>query len=313
MSEKIYRLLEILNRLNNREILTLETLVRELDVTERTIYRYITALRSARFPIDFDEEKRTYRFPEGYSLQKLKISEDEMLPLLLSREIMAKLGGSLSEKLDSVVQKITTQTRHGKTNGPLPFWIEVPEVDFSRISKVYSQINEAIKEDQRIRIEYVDLNRNRTEREVDPYALVFSDGFVLLVGYCHLKKGIRTFALDLIKEIHILDEFFLRNSDFDLKDYFKSSFKIWDGELEKVVVRFDRAISRRLMRRKWHSSQKTKIQKDGDIIMEFELAGTEEIKSWIYTWIPHCEVIKPASLRNQIKEELALAQTLYKK
>ena len=46
--------------------------------------------------------------------------------------------------------------------------------------------------------------------------------------------------------------------------------------------------------------------------MEFELAGTEEIKPWIYTWIPYCEVIQPISLRNQIREELSLAQKLYK-
>jgi len=142
---------------------------------------------------------------------------------------------------------------------------------------------------------------------------VFSDGFILLVGYCHLRKEIRTFALDQVRRIDILDELFFKNEDFTLKDYFKSSFKVWDGKLERIILRFDRAISARLMRRKWHSSQKSRAEKNGDIILEFELAGTEEIKSWIYTWIPHCEVIKPISLRNRIKEELTLAQSLYKK
>ena len=56
MSEKIYRLLRILNHLNNKEPLTLETLAQEFHVTDRTIYRYIKVLRSAGFRIDFDDE-----------------------------------------------------------------------------------------------------------------------------------------------------------------------------------------------------------------------------------------------------------------
>ena len=114
MSEKIYRLLRILNHLNNKEPLTVETLAQEFHVTDRTIYRYIKVLRSARFPIDFDEERKTYRFPDGYSLQKLKISQDEMLPLLLSQEMVSKLGPPLKEKMDSVLQKIATQTSYDK-------------------------------------------------------------------------------------------------------------------------------------------------------------------------------------------------------
>jgi predicted DNA-binding transcriptional regulator YafY len=312
MSEKLHRIWEILSILDQREPLTSKSLSQRFGVSERTIYRDFEVIYS-HFPVIFNREDKTYQFMEGYSLQKLRISKDELMTLLLSREIVSRLGAPLTEKLDTVINKITTQTKSEKSTGTLPFWVEFPEIDFSTISKVYPQIERAIKDGRRIWIKYVDLNQNVTEREVDPYSIIFSEGFCLTVGYCHLRKEIRKFALDFIKEIRLLNEPFEKPKDFDPKKYFKSSFKIWEGELEKVALRFDKEVSQLVLRRKWHPSQKMKKQKHGDIILEFELAGTEEIKQWIYTWLPYCEVIEPASLRNQVKEELSHAQKLYEK
>lgn len=311
MSEKLHRIWEILSRLDRKEVLTPKTLSKELGVSERTIYRDIEVI-STNFPVLFDRETRTYKFMEGYSLQKLKISKDELMTLLLCREIVSKLGAPLTEKLDTIINKITTQTKSEKSTGNPPFWVDFPVVDFSKISKIYPQIEKAIREEKSIWIKYVDLNQNVTERKVDPYSIIFSEGFCLAIGYCHLRREIRKFALDFIKDIRLLDEPFARPKDFDLKKYFKSSFKIFEGEIQKIILRFDKDISSLVMRRKWHPSQKIKREKYGDLIMEFELAGTEEIKPWIYAWIPYCEVIKPLSLRNEIKEELSLAQKLYK-
>jgi predicted DNA-binding transcriptional regulator YafY len=311
MSEKLHRIWEILSKLDQKEILTPEILSNDFGVSQRTIFRDFEVIYS-HFPVIFDKEEKTYKFMEGYSLQKLKVSKDELMTLLLSREIVSKLGASLTERLDTIINKITAQTKSEKPIESPPFWVDFPEVDFSKISSVFPQIERAIKEERGVWIKYVDLNQNVTERKIDPYSIIFSEGLCLTVGYCHLRKGIRKFALDFIKEIRLLDEYFTKPKDFDLKKYFKSSFKIFEGEIQKIVLKFHKEISSLVLRRKWHSSQKIKRQKHGDLIMEFELSGTEEIRPWIYTWIPYCEVIKPVSLRNQIGEELSLAQKLYK-
>ncbi len=253
MSEKFHRVWEILNRLDQKEALTPKSLSEDFSVSERTIFRDLEVICS-HFPVIFDREARTYQFMEGYSLQKLKISKDELMTLLLSREIVSKLGAPLTEKLDRIINKITTQTKSDKSTENLPFWVDFPEVDFSKISKVYPQIEKAIRDEKRIWIKYVDLNQNVTERKFDPYSIIFSDGFCLTVGYCHLRRDIRKFALDFIKEIDLLDEPFAKPKDFDLKRYFKSSFKIFEGEIQKIVLKFDKEISSLVLRRKWHSS-----------------------------------------------------------
>lgn len=76
MSEKIHRIWEILGKLDQKEALTPKTLSEAFGVSERTIYRYFEVI-SSHFPVLFDREAKTYKFIEGYSLQKLKVSKDE--------------------------------------------------------------------------------------------------------------------------------------------------------------------------------------------------------------------------------------------
>ena len=54
----------------------------------------------------------------------------------------------------------------------------------------------------------------------------------------------------------------------------------------------------------WHESQKLHPQKDGSLIFEAEVAGTEEIKSWILSWGKEATILEPAELKAKIKSEV---------
>ena len=41
----------------------------------------------------------------------------------------------------------------------------------------------------------------------------------------------------------------------------------------------------------------------GSILFEADVAGTDEIRFWIMTWGSKAEVLEPASLREEIREE----------
>jgi predicted DNA-binding transcriptional regulator YafY len=55
----------------------------------------------------------------------------------------------------------------------------------------------------------------------------------------------------------------------------------------------------------WHESQKILPQKDGSLLFEAEVAGTDEIKYWIMTWGAKAEVLEPDGLREEIRREAA--------
>ena len=70
MSYKFDSLMLILNKLDGKEKVTVDSLKEELGVTERTIFRYLNTIQAAGFPIVFDKEQGGYQFMEGYSLKR---------------------------------------------------------------------------------------------------------------------------------------------------------------------------------------------------------------------------------------------------
>jgi predicted DNA-binding transcriptional regulator YafY len=71
----------------------------------------------------------------------------------------------------------------------------------------------------------------------------------------------------------------------------------------RVKVRFLPAVARYVEESTWHPSQKLTRQRDGSVIAEFTLDGTEEIKRWIMSFGKQAQVMKPDELRDEIVEE----------
>ena len=53
----------------------------------------------------------------------------------------------------------------------------------------------------------------------------------------------------------------------------------------------------------WLDTQKIVSQKDGSIVFEAEVAGTEEIKFWVMSWGSKALALEPDSLREEIRAE----------
>lgn len=54
----------------------------------------------------------------------------------------------------------------------------------------------------------------------------------------------------------------------------------------------------------WHLSEKRKELPDGSLELTFRLSGLEEIKWWLYSWIPLVKVIEPERLKEEMKRDL---------
>ena len=128
--------------------------------------------------------------------------------------------------------------------------VRLPVVrDFS--AHIYQDLHEAILRHHPVDITYCSRTRPEpTHRRVDPYGLTYKIGAWYLVGWCHLRKGIRTFGLDRIKWLRVAaDVHFRYPADFDLDEWLAKGWQLQaGGEPTEVAVRFDRE-SRRLDRR----------------------------------------------------------------
>ena len=124
------------------------------------------------------------------------------------------------------------------------------------------------------------------------------------MGNANLRNATRTFAIDGIREIESTNKGYAIPKDFNLADYFSKSFKIVVGNDVEVKIRFSSEVANQILRKKWHRFQRATRQSDGDVILYFNVAGTDEIKRWLYSWIPHFEILSPPELRKEVKKEL---------
>lgn len=302
MSYKFDSLITILNKLDKKEHATIQSLMDDLEMSERTVHRYIRTLQVAGFPIGYNRNRQTYAFDEGYSLRKPNLTLEETLSFSLAKTMLGKFGAGMSKGLAGIEDKLVK----GKSN--LPPHIILSAEAASQGQEYLGIIHHAISNFQRIEIDYKTLySDEQTLRMIDPYYLFLQDGFWSLRVYCHLREDFRTFALDRILNLKVLDAHFLPKKITPEDEVAGSFGSVVDGEPVDIVLRFDADIKQHILRKRWHQSQQQKELKDGRLELSFRVNGFEGIKQWIYRWIPFVEVVSPKELREEVKADLAVA------
>lgn len=303
MSYKFDSLITLLNILDNRGQVTVSSLMNDLEVSERTIYRYLETLQIAGFPIHYDRQKNSYVFSENYSLRKPNLSLEETLALALSKKLLKSFGETMEKSINTIEKKLSVK----KADIPSHIVVGIEGIPPS-VGIHLETIHRAITEYKSVEIHYKTLySEEETSRRVDPYFLFYLEGFWHLRGYCHLREEMRTFALDRILSLKTLNEYFLPkkiSSEVELLGSFGSFI---DGDPVEVVLRFSPEIKPYILRRQWHQSQKNRELENGQLEVTFHVNGIEGIKSWIYRWIPHVQIIAPQELRELAKTEIKKA------
>jgi predicted DNA-binding transcriptional regulator YafY len=290
-------------------------------VTERTIRRDIEALQEAGFPIYDDrlDGKKVWRLVEGYK-QKLvqSFTLSELAALHFSRNMLSFLRGApFSQDLESAFEKI----REALPQKSLPFLGRIQELfsarpdpwkDYSKKQDVINGLIDATLHQRQAQIAYFSFNSRRTKSyTVDPYRLVYYRGGLYLYARAHEYGEVRTFAVERIQRIEVLDQGFEIPADFSPSEYARSAFGIFGGEPQTVELRFTPEMAGYIRERNWHESQQLEDDPDGGVRLTMEVAPEFELKGWIKGFLPHVAVVRPASLRDAIARELVAAQQAF--
>ncbi len=305
ISDKLIRLLEIYTLIAQNKFPSLALLMERFNVSKRTVFRYLELINIID-PIEYDKEKDGYKFTEGDRIKKPTLNNEELQSILAAEESVSHLGSAFKENFLKIIMR--TFNLKGMESAKHPIVVKTPDALFnSKIESILKTLIACIQDKRAVEIVYnARHSKEQTKRIVDPYVVVLYEGIWILVGFCHLRKTIRSFALDRIIDIKERNLYFNTQPDFDLKAYLSTPWGIIDSKEARVTVRFKKEISDYILRKdKWHTSEKRTILPGGDVELSFIVAGVDEIKRWIYSWLPHAEVIKPKWLRKQIKKELS--------
>ena len=235
MSYKFDSLMMILNKLDSQEKVTIESLKEDLGVSERTVFRYLNTIQVAGFPIVFNNEKGGYGFMEGYSLKKPDLSLEETLALGISKKMIRGMGTGWEDSMNRIEQKLSVK----KADLPLHIVLSGKGLP-SEVAAHIGDIHKAIVGFQRLKLAYRALSSDqKTKRKVDPYFLFFEEDFWYFRGYCHLREEVRTFALDRIISLKIMEEHFIPRNIAPEEELSGAFGTVVDGEPIEVVLRFD--------------------------------------------------------------------------
>ena len=139
------------------------------------------------------------------------------------------------------------------------------------------------------------------EYQIDPYRLVFAQGGFYVIGYVPEYRELRTFAVERIQALSIMEE---RFEPIDLPaDAFANSLGVNQGTPERIEILFEPRIARYVKERMWHASQQIEATADGTLTMTLNVCNDFALRSWILGFGPLARVVSPPELVRQIQEE----------
>ena len=311
-----WRLLHLLDRPAG---VAVEAAAHELGCTVRTIWRDLSVLHDAGFPI-YDEpgadgRRSLWKIRDDFKLRlPLKLSLSELAALIMSRDLLgpaAALGPAIHSAFDKISRVLSKDAlalidRMRDTIGVRAIGSKLQAPSAAHVEMIQA----ALQERRRLDMVYYALGRDEVNRrQVDPYHLTFFDGGFYLIGYCHWRKTERIFAVERIRELKMLAARFEVRPGFDAEEYLRNSWGMIQGELVTVKVVFSKSVARYVRDRLWHPSQKISDLPDGRLDVTMRVADTLEVRRWILGYGPEAEVIDPASLRESLRHEAAALAT----
>lgn len=215
------RVLTVLELLQAHEEVTGAELARRLEVSPRTVQRYILRLQDLGIPV---EGRRgvggAYRLKAGFRLPPLMFTGEEALSLMLGLLALRHLGlGDLLPAAEAAGAKLS-RTLPPALREELRALERVVQLDTSpwvvnTDARLLSTLFRAVREGRRVALRYRSGQAQLSERDVEVYRVVHLDGRWYAVGHCLLRGALRSFRIDRIEGCALLDTDFVPPPDFD--------------------------------------------------------------------------------------------------
>jgi predicted DNA-binding transcriptional regulator YafY len=310
------RLLAIVLELQGKRWRRAEDLAETFETSKRTIYRDMLALGEAGVPV-VSIPGRGYSLVEGYFLPPVSFSADEATILLLGADVMSQsfdahyqsVAHSASRKILGVLPDAQRQTVESLRER-IQFVSGAPAArpDMAQQLEKLQLLRGAIVESRRVRFDYHTRYTTRPDavtrvdaptRSVDPYSLAHVGQSWYLTGYCHTRRGLRTFRLERIDGVTILPDTFERPAVVRLNPRQRQ-------EASPVTIRalFAPEVARWVRESPSYFTLAMDDTPDG-LLVTLAVRDLSEITQWLLSWGRHVRILEPDSLRHLLAAESA--------
>ena len=227
--DPIMRVLTVLEVLQARDFVSGAELAERLEVDLRTVQRYIVRLKDLSIPVESSRGVGgAYRLKPGFRLPPLLLTNEEAFALSLGLHSLRQVGlSAFAPATESALAKLRRVLPEAlresiRTVDDVVAIEPGPWVVTTSIEALIGAAS-AIRAGRRVRFDYESGEGARTLRQIEPYAVMHTDGRWYLIGYCLTRKAMRTFRLDRVSELAMAAGKFKRPADFDARRYMQTS------------------------------------------------------------------------------------------
>ena len=322
-TERFYRIDQLLNE---QRCLSFEALQDALGVSRATLRRDLQYLRDRlNAPIVYDRLGGGYRFalepatakaPSAsgpkYELPGLWFNASEIYALLMMQQLLNTVQPGLLGPHIAPLQSRLSALLGSQDNRPEDIEDRIRIVHTGQRAPEpanFALIASALLKRKRLKLQHWHRGRDeKTMREISPQRLVFYRGNWYLDAWCHLRKDLRSFAVETLSDVALLDKPAKEVAAKVLDSRVQNGYGIFGGERTQwAQLRFTPARARWVASEQWHPDQRGSVLPDGSYQLDVPYSIETELVMDILRHMPEVEVIGPAALRQKVRGKLAEA------
>lgn len=313
MSRHLERLLQIDSLIRNGQRQTAPKLAQVLEVSDRTIRNDIAFLRDRyHAPIDYKPNQGYFYTDPTWRLPTITLSQGELFALTLGARMLETYAGSAyASELQSAIARLSERL-------PEQTWVDLQQVAEERIlfrsgaeinlnPEIWHKLEDACRLHKTVQMVYYTATRNAvSERKFDPYVLhIYRGTNPYAIGFCHARQEIRWFRVDRIRQLDLLEDSFVQDPTFDVKDHLEMIFQHEAGGTPtSVSVWFDASTAPFIRERRWHPTQELEEHLDGSLTLHMFVRGLNDLKRWVLGYGKGAVVKGPPELVELVKAEI---------
>jgi proteasome accessory factor C len=317
--DRIFRLHAILA--SRRTPICLDELKEKLDCSKATVHRTINALKDyLGAPIVFDSERQGYRYtadakaPE-FELPGLWFTPAELHALAIMQGLLQEAGrGLLEEHVGALTKRLNELTRHKRLNlSEAARRLKFPAIGARPAGAAFQIAISATLERRKLKMHYHARGTNeRTFRTISPQRVIHYRESWYLDAWDEDKQALRSFSIDRILELTVLNESATPIPDEELDKHYTSSYGIFSGQADKLaILHFSAERARWVADEQWHPQQESAYLPDGIYELRIPYSDSRELTMDILRHGVHVKVVGPESLRKEVSAQLAAALAHY--
>lgn len=303
-------MLSMLWMLRSGRKLTAAQIADSLEISVRTVYRYIDALCASGVPVVAESgHDGGVRILDSFEETPLFFNSVELKALVDANKFAQGAGYPYTEELVTALRKIESglheEQRYelSRQSGGLDV---IATARSPSVAPLLRELEQAAQEGRTVRIAYRKANAEQLERrDVDPYGLAYDRSEWYVVAFCRRSNAARTFRVDRIEQLEATETRFAKPDRFSASDYFRDqSDRGREEDGPQTVIRIEgEPETLNAVCAHWHLRHYLTERTDREALFLLDvLTMNKYLPKYLMTFGTGVRVLEPMELRQRIRE-----------